>query len=380
VAWAAIDPGTLTLVATTPRGAVVSEVKTESDGGPGAATLDQLPAGAELTLEVHGRVGRARAIERVPFRTIQPPPGAQLFKLATINDLHLGTDHFGYLGRMRERPEPRELHPVRCAHAAVHEALAWGAELLVVKGDLTDKGWPEQWELVGDLLAHLPVPVVVIPGNHDIGPYRTVDPQPALAQHGLHLTHGVEMVDLPGVRLVLVDTVRPGVDGGRIEYLRAEVCRVAARARNPILLAMHHHPQRFRYPTFKPEGIPGPEAHRFLEDLAAANPRTFVTTGHTHRHRRHEYGPITLTEVGSTKDYPGAWAGYVIHEGGIRQVVRRVARPDCIRWTEYTRRAVAGVWGRWSPGTLADRCFAVTWPPAPTPARATRRVQPTFTE
>jgi hypothetical protein len=87
-----------------------------------------------------------------------------------------------------------------------------------------------------------------------------------------------------------------------------------------------------------------------------------ITSGHTHRHRARRRGPLLLTEVGSPKDYPGTWAGYVVHEGGIRQVVRRVAAPDAIRWTEATKRALFGIWGRWSPGRLEDRCLTHVWP------------------
>ena len=66
--------------------------------------------------------------------------------------------------------------------------------------------------------------------------------------------------------------------------------------------------------------------------------------------------------MGSTKDYPGQWAGYSVYEGGIRQAVFRVATDAAIAWTEMTRRAMAGVWGWWSPGRLADRCWTLEWP------------------
>ena len=66
--------------------------------------------------------------------------------------------------------------------------------------------------------------------------------------------------------------------------------------------------------------------------------------------------------MGSTKDYPGQWAGYAVHEGGIRQAVFRVADEAAIAWTETTRRAMGGVWGWWSPGRLADRCWTLEWP------------------
>jgi hypothetical protein len=331
VTWGEMPEGTVRISAGTATAVV------ESDGSsPGAVTLEGLPSGrlVDVVFEAAGgAIGRARA------RTLESPPGPELFRLATINDLHIGADGFGYWNSMRERPRPAQLHPVRCAEAAVTEALAWGAQMLVVKGDLTHRGWPDQWEQVGRLLAGLPVPVEVVPGNHDASSQRTVEPQPGLARHGLHLVHGVQVVDLPGIRLVLADSVLPGENRGQIAHLTPEVARVARRAPGPVLLGLHHHPQRFEFPTFLPPGIKASEANAFLAAVA----------------------PLTVTEVGSTKDYPGAWGGYVVHEGGIRQVVRRIERPDCIRWTEYTRRAVLGLWGHWSPGRLDDRCFTIAW-------------------
>jgi hypothetical protein len=69
-----------------------------------------------------------------------------------------------------------------------------------------------------------------------------------------------------------------------------------------------------------------------------------------------------VAEVGSPQDFPGTWTGYVVHEGGIRQVVRRVAAPEAMAWTESTKGCFAGLWGRWSPGTLPQRCFTHPWP------------------
>jgi hypothetical protein len=124
---------------------------------------------------------------------------------------------------------------------------------------------------------------------------------------------------------------------------------------------MHHQPHRNPLP-FYPPGHESGAAKRFLDAVAEANPATLVTAGHTHRNRGWRHGPLRVTEVGSPKDYPGAWAGYIVHEGGIQQVVRRIADPSCLDWIEYTRRAVLGAWGRWSPGRLRERCFTHDWP------------------
>jgi hypothetical protein len=71
---------------------------------------------------------------------------------------------------------------------------------------------------------------------------------------------------------------------------------------------------------------------------------------------------LVVAEVGSPQDFPGTWTGYVIYEGGIRQVVRRVAAPEALAWTESTKGCFAGLWGHWSPGTLPQRCFTHPWP------------------
>ena len=61
------------------------------------------------------------------------------------------------------------------------------------------------------------------------------------------------------------------------------------------------------------------------------------------------------------KDYPGVWAGYVVHDGGIVQTVRRVAEPSAMAWTEHSARAMGGIYRYWTPGRLDDRCFSLNW-------------------
>ena len=141
-----------------------------------------------------------------------------------------------------------------------------------------------------------------------------------------------------------------------------EITEALRDAPGGALLATHHPPFRTLVTTIWPPGILGLDGWRLLRAVASSNPATLVTAGHTHRNRRRRYGPIPITEVGSPKDYPGVWAGYAIHEGGIRQIVRRTADPHVLAWTERTGDTVMGQWRRWSPGSLDDRCFSHTWP------------------
>ena len=61
------------------------------------------------------------------------------------------------------------------------------------------------------------------------------------------------------------------------------------------------------------------------------------------------------------KDYPGAWAEYRVHEGGVAQVFRRISSPDALSWTERTRGMFGGAYHDYAFGAIGDRCFVVEW-------------------
>ncbi|MGZ4708349.1 MAG: metallophosphoesterase family protein [Acidimicrobiales bacterium] len=380
--WSRLDPD----VARVRIGDVVVDLDAGGEGalgarGPASLVVGGLPAGTLLDLGVETARGADRGHQ--PVRTLSPPPGRELFRFATISDLHLGERHFGYLGTIVERPQPAEPYSWRAAQAAVDELGAWGAELLIVKGDITVDARADDWEDFGRIVAGAGLPVMATPGNHDrvtkvavptwrrwISGVHTVRPgSPIPAADGLALAgfdssalDTVQVRDVPGLRIVLVDTTVHGHRHGQVAPYVDEIADAARAADGPVLVALHHQLMTTPLPTYIPVGIDRDQSQAFLDRLVAANPAALVTSGHTHRHRRRRHGPVVVTEVGSPKDFPGTWAGYVVHEGGIRQVVRRIARPDVLRWTDRSASAALGLWGRWSPGTLDDRCFSHTWP------------------
>lgn len=353
--WRSARPGAGAVVA-------VGDTRLEVDGasgGPGSVVVDGLEPATAYDVRVDGAVA-------FRVRTLAPPPGALLSRFATISDLHVGERGFGLLPRVRERPEVtmRESYSARSGAAALIEAAAWGAERVVAKGDLTWSGRRAQWETVAAVLAGSPVPVDVTLGNHDVVP-RAVDGREVLARHGIVVAerHHPDVVDLDGVRIVIGQSAdhhhRFGViDGAQ----RALLVEAAAGARGPVFLAMHHYVDPLPFVSRYPKGIERSSGQELLRSLAAANPATFLSFGHTHRHRRKLHHGMPATEVGSTKDFPGVWAGYAVYEGGIRQVVRRIAEPACLAWTERTRSSVLGLWGPWAAGRRAWRCFSWTWP------------------
>ena len=334
----------------------------EVPAGPGVVVLDGLPPGQMLTIRASGSSLNSVVLSA---RTLDRLPGEELTRLATMNDLHLGARSFGHQGTIREHPVPRVFHPERCAAAAIADVAAWGADRLVVKGDITNKGQVEQWRSYATLVDAAPFPVDALPGNHDRGYWEQrpgLLPDQATAVFGLSMALPVMIKDLPGLRLVLIDSTTAGRNRGHVATFMAEVVAAAREAdqSGSVLVALHHQVQPRRVAEGWPFGVPFTEGRELLEQLGSVHPRVLVTSGHTHRHRRWDHAGVTATQVGSTKDFPGVWAGYVVHEGGIRQLVRRVGDPTCLAWTDQTRRAALGAW-RWvSPGRLSSRCFNLT--------------------
>ena len=325
-------------------------------GGPGGLVVEGLAPDTAYPVRVNGQPAGE-------VRTMPAPPGRLLCKFATVSDCHIGERRLGFFRMIRDpRPRPDELdpYPVRSARAALEEAQAWGAETIIAKGDLTREAEEDEAATAAELLRSSEVPVYALLGNHDVR--GDTDVGELLSSRGVHFSEAVHSVDLPGVRLIFGHSPVPGRHSGRLPASHsADLLELARSAEGPAVIALHHPPRRLPVPTYYPPAIAWRDSSRLVQGLAAANPRSLILAGHTHRNRRYQVGGVDVAEVGSTKDFPGQWAGYAVYEGGIRQVVRRTVHPLVLPWTEMTRRALGGVWGWWSPGTLADRCWTREW-------------------
>ncbi len=343
---------------------VDASAEVPAPGATGAILLTGLPAGRLLRIEATSRSLGAPVV--LTARTLARLQGEELSRVATVSDLHLGTTVFGHRGTIADPFDHPDPHPMRCAEAALGEAVAWGAERIVVKGDLTNMARPTEWRSYARLVSALPVPVDALPGNHDHGPGSVggqLKPGQAARAFGLSIAQPVTVRDLPGLRLVLGDTTVAGRHGGSLEAVRPDILDAVAEAdpQGGVLIALHQQLQPHRVPEGWPPGIGRDESRSFLDALGALHPHVLVTSGHTHRNRRWGRSGVVVTQVGSTKDYPGAWAGYVVHEGGIRQIVRRTQDPAAIEWTDHSRIAAFGLWEHAAPGRLDARCFNVAW-------------------
>ena len=322
-----------------------------------AAQVIVADAGAVRTRSTSSDSNRAstQAVDvdgrRVAITTLAPPPGRLLSRVATLSDLHLGaTHHFG----VRDDPSREGAVPDAVRRAPRFARPSPGARRpSSSRATSRSTASADELDQLAEILEEIDVPVGLLLGNHDNrASSEGADVRASLADLGRPFDD-VASLDVPGATVVLVDTTVPGREGGRLRHTHEHAVASAAAPPWPGARDAPPPPAAVgRVPTAYPFGVPSRGGGRFLHDLQEANPAVFVTSGHSHRNRARVRRGVPLTQVGSVKDFPGVWAGYAIHEGGIRQVVRRIAEPDCLAWNERTAGAMWGVWGRWTPGRL----------------------------
>jgi 3',5'-cyclic AMP phosphodiesterase CpdA len=298
-------------------------------------------------------------VDGATFRTLPHPGGELLCRFATTNDVHFGETVCGHIDGVDTGPELRAEpgeppYPEMMNEAACTEIAAIDPAAVVVKGDLTTDGTVDEYHafldcyepVFGDRLHH-------VRGNHD-------------SYHGGEFAAWpTQRVDLPGVTLAIIDTSIPGAATGRVTDEHVEFLDdVGAEADRPVLVLGHHHPWDPGSDE-RPDGYFGihPDGSEALVDVIARRPRLRgYFAGHTHRNRRRTFAPTgdrPYVEVACVKDYPGAWAEYQVHEGGIVQLMHRISTPEALAWTERTRSMFFGTYPDYAFGELSDRCFVI---------------------
>ncbi len=294
--------------------------------------------------------------------TLARPEGELLCRFATVNDVHFGEIEAGRVDDRTDGPILRAApgeppYPETMNRGAAAEIAALDATAVIVKGDLSVDGRPQEWAAFeacyrkpfGDLLH-------VVRGNHD-------------AYRGQTEYAGDQWIQLPGVAIALLDTVIPLQTTGNLLRPQLEWLETHAAAAQTPVIVMGHHQQWLPGAAdgdgneHRSEGYFGlhPDASDALGDLIARQPRIVAyTAGHTHRHRvRHMSCGVPSIEIGCVKDFPGTWAEYRVYEGGITQVVHRISTREALSWSERCRHLYSdfGVdYETYALGALEDRC------------------------
>jgi 3',5'-cyclic-AMP phosphodiesterase len=209
------------------------------------------------------------------------------FLLVQLSDPHIGADWGGG-------------DPVALLTAAVAgvRALDPNPDAVLVSGDLAEHGADAEYELVRGLLAPLDAPLHVLPGNHD--------DRAALRRHfGVPGTDGEPVqyaADLGPLRLVVLDSTRPGEDPGELDDRRlAWLAATLGEAPGaPTLLALHHPPLATGIPGFDRVGLPLDD-RRALGRVVEAHPQVRrIVAGHMHRTMTADLGGRSVLAAPST--------------------------------------------------------------------------------
>jgi 3',5'-cyclic AMP phosphodiesterase CpdA len=206
-------------------------------------------------------------------------------------------------------------------------------ELVVASGDLTHRGRGEQHDRAAALLRGLQVPVVAVPGNHDIPytfPARFTRPW-AEFERLWETTRPVHVS--PDVCLVGINSVRPwrhqsgGVRGDQLEWAAAQLAAAPPGALR--MVALHHQLSGAPWRTRK---RPVARRDRVLGALVDAGAELIVS-GHTHQAavaERHEFevwadgqGATVATAPGLGQPRPhrrGEARGLLVYEAEEREL------------------------------------------------------------
>jgi 3',5'-cyclic-AMP phosphodiesterase len=172
-------------------------------------------------------------------------------------------------------------------------------DVVLITGDLADRGERSAYAHLREILAGLDRPFFVIPGNHDkIAEFRLAfADQPYLPATGDSIQYAIESMPL---RLVALDSVMQGRTRGTLtdERLAWLDGILSERPDAPTLVMMHHAPFTWDLPHFDAVAM---ERIDDLERVIARHPQVErVLCGHVHRATQIRFGGTIVSSCPST--------------------------------------------------------------------------------
>ena len=195
--------------------------------------------------------------------------------IAQITDLHVVEKNKHWLSEPATEIEDRLLRTVSYLNA-----LNPRPDVVLLTGDLTDKGTCASYSFLNELLGLLKIPLYVIPGNHDC----REELRKAFLHHPYMPSKGFIqfVVDDYPVRLIGLDTLVEGEGYGclcdqRLSWLENTL---KADSQKPTLVFMHHPPIKIGMALFDQINCTAPAT---FENLVSERDNVIgIITGHYH--------------------------------------------------------------------------------------------------
>jgi Icc protein len=162
-------------------------------------------------------------------------------------------------------------------------------DAVLMSGDVTNDGDAPSYTRARELLGALPMPVHVLPGNHDDRGALRAEFGGADAGSAGSGGSGAEpyrwAVACGGLRVVGCDSTVPGAPGGAFD---AEACAwlsdtLAEDRSTPTIVALHHPPMRIGIAELDDIRVPAADAEALGAVLARSPQVRRVVCGHVHR-------------------------------------------------------------------------------------------------
>jgi 3',5'-cyclic-AMP phosphodiesterase len=157
-------------------------------------------------------------------------------------------------------------------------------DVVLATGDLVESGGSEEYRRLRELLAPLAMPVHLIPGNHDnrTALCREFCDHSYLPPPGIRVYYAMDRHPL---RLLALDTLVPGSDGGaldesQLDWLEAQLAAAPSR---PTLIFMHHPPFRTGMNAMDEIALDAESSERLGAIVARHVQIECVVCGHVHR-------------------------------------------------------------------------------------------------
>ncbi|MEP4031228.1 phosphodiesterase [Roseibium polysiphoniae] len=195
--------------------------------------------------------------------------------IAQITDLHLRPS-----GLTCYRVSDTNMLAERAIRAIL--GLEHRPDAVVITGDLTDRDDPREYALARHILARLPMPIYMIPGNHDTseGMRSAFSDYPGISEASgekLYYT-----ADIGSLRLIALDSNVPGNPHGLLGKAQLDwLSETLAADDRPTMLAIHHPPASTGIPHMDNIGLMDSEA--LAEVIAPHTHVERIICGHVHR-------------------------------------------------------------------------------------------------